>query len=123
MNKLLLVGKSDTLEPLANMLRAKGYEVACAYNRFQGLMMARTHMPAIALVDVAEIEGGYQLIGWLKYNIQINGRVTVLAIVDGNKVIVSSEKENVENAGADDCIVKPLIFAELLEKIEGLLIK
>ena len=56
---LIIEDGRDNMEPMRDMMARQGYEVLEAYDGREGLEMARTMLPQLALVDLAmpEVDG------------------------------------------------------------------
>jgi DNA-binding response OmpR family regulator len=114
--RLLLVEDSDRLRrSLATGLRRSGYAVDLAADGPEGLWLAKSHDYDVVILDLM-IPGldGLSLLGKLRS--------------DGKDypVIILTARDTVEDrvkglrAGADDYLVKPFAFDELLARIEAL---
>ena len=114
--RLLLVEDSERLRrSLAAGLRRSGYAVDLAADGLEGLWLARSHDYDVVILDLM-IPGldGMSLLGKLR--------------ADGkdHPVLILTARDTVEDrvkglrAGADDYLVKPFAFDELLARIEAL---
>jgi DNA-binding response OmpR family regulator len=114
--RLLIVEDSRRLrESLADGLRAAGYAVDAVGDGRQGLMHARTTSYDLVILDVMLPEvGGLELLRQYRAS---GGDAPVLILSARDRV-----EHRVEGlrAGADDYLVKPFSFDELLARAEAL---
>ncbi len=113
---LLVEDEPKVAKALEKGLRGEGYKVDLAYRGDQGLALARAKDYALIVLDLM-LPGmdGLELLRTLRGE----GRRT--------KVLVLTARDTVEDrvlgldTGADDYLVKPFAFAELLARIRALL--
>lgn len=96
-------------------LQLKGYDVTVAASGEEAMSLARRRHFALALVDVL-LPGvdGLQVCRWLRSNTE--AAVILLTALDGTE----SKVDGLE-AGADDYVVKPFEFAELVARVRAVL--
>lgn len=114
--RLLVVEDSKRLrEGLADGLRAAGHAVDALADGRQGLIHARTTEYDLIILDLMLPElGGLDLLKELR---RVGSRVPVLILSARDRV-----EHRVEGlrAGADDYLIKPFAFDELLARVESL---
>lgn len=100
---------------LRDGLRLKGYHVCVTPTGEEAINLARRHRFALALIDVL-LPGidGIEVCRWLRANTR--AAVILVTALDGTEFKV----EGLE-AGADDYVVKPFDFAELLARVRAVL--
>jgi DNA-binding response OmpR family regulator len=113
---LVIEDERKILRSLERGLRAEGYEVAAAASGEEGWLLAAAQPPDCVILDLL-LPGrdGLQVLGDLR-----RGGNTV-------PVLILTARDTVEDrvigldAGADDYLVKPFAFAELLARLRVLL--
>ena len=116
MEILLLEDDSETARTLRLGLRECGYEVAVAGDASQGLRLAQSQRFDAAILDLMVPEGsGFDVLRELR----CDGGTTPVLIVTARDS-VAERVEGLER-GADDYLVKPFAFAELLARLRALL--
>lgn len=94
----------DTLHPLAELLRLKGYTVSTATEAEQGLAVARQQQPDLIITDIAlPGKSGLHFIGAVRKDGQI--RSTPIIVISGCGPMIMVEAEA---AGANCCLEKPI---------------
>ena len=94
----------DTLHPLAELLRLKGYIVSTATEAEDGLAVARDQQPDLIITDIAlPGKSGLHFIGSIRKDERI--RATPIIVISGCGPMIMVEAEA---AGADCCLEKPI---------------
>jgi two-component system copper resistance phosphate regulon response regulator CusR len=116
MQILLLEDDSETARALCLGLRESGYGVSHAVSASQGLVHARRQRFDAAILDLMVPEGsGFDLLRELRRD----GGATPVLIVSARDA-VAERVEGLER-GADDYLVKPFAFSELLARLRAVL--
>lgn len=119
MAKILIVEDNVANMKLATMLlRNLGHEVLGAVDAESGMMLARSELPALILMDV-QLPGidGLTATALLKRDPTTAG-IPVIALT---AMAMQSDREKSRVAGCDAYIAKPLRYQELYAAIEKLL--
>lgn len=105
MRRVLVVEDDfDTLHPLAELLRLKGYTVSTATEAEQGLEVARHHQPDLIITDIAlPGKSGLHFIGAVRKDEQIGSTPIIVISGCGPMIMVEAEA-----AGANCCLEKPI---------------
>jgi len=94
-----------------------GYEVLEAIDGLTGLEMARTHMPALVLLDIQmPVMNGFAVIRELRGTPELS-RIKVIAVTS---FAMKGDREKALEAGFDEYVTKPLDtrkFPELVKEI------
>jgi len=116
--KILVVEDDfDTLYPLAELLRLKGYEVETSSNAEQGLQVAGQQRPDLIITDIVMPgKSGLHLIQQVRGDESISGTPIVVITGCGPAILVEAE-----SAGADCCIEKPIEVDPLFAVVERLI--
>jgi DNA-binding response OmpR family regulator len=94
----------DTLHPLSELLKLKGYSVITATDASRGLGIARERHPDLIISDIAlPGQSGLGLISEVRADQSISATPIVVISGCGPAVLVEAE-----SAGADFCLQKPL---------------
>ncbi|SHH00985.1 response regulator [Massilia sp. CF038] len=111
---LLIEDNDDGREMMVTMLDACGYPVAQAADGLQGVQMALTHLPDVALVDIG-LPGidGYEVARRLRAD--ASTRAIKLIALTGYGL--AEDQRRVLDAGFDMHLVKPVDINHLLEAI------
>jgi CheY-like chemotaxis protein len=119
MSRLLLVeDNEDSRDALSRHLRRKGYEVLTAMDGRQGLAAARSEPPDLVLMDMSlPVLDGWEATRQLKADPQTR-HIPVIALTAH---AMAGDREKALAAGCDEYDTKPVEFARLLGKIQGLL--
>jgi two-component system, cell cycle response regulator DivK len=119
MPRLLLVeDNEENRDGLSRHLRRKGYEVVTAVDGRQGLQAARAAPPDLVLMDMSlPVLDGWEATRQLKADPQIR-HIPVIALTAH---AMAGDREKALAAGCDEYDTKPVEFARLLGKIQGLL--
>ena len=116
--KILVVEDDfDTLYPLAELLRLKGYEVETCSNAEQGLQVAGQQRPDLIITDIVMPgKSGLHLIQRVRGDESMSGTPIVVITGCGPAIMVEAE-----SAGADCCIEKPIEIEPLFAVVERLI--
>ena len=113
---LIIEDEVKTTNYLQKGLTERGHRVDCAQNGQDGLFLATTGNYDIVILDIMlPIVDGWTVIKELRKNKQFIP-ILVLTALD----IVSDRVKGLES-GADDYLIKPFAFSELLARIHSLL--
>jgi len=108
----------DTLHPLAELLRLKGYTVSTATEAEQGLSVARQEHPDLIITDIAlPGKSGLHFIGAVRKDEQIKSTPIIVISGCGPMILVEAEA-----AGANCCLEKPIsidLFWAALDRVFG----
>jgi DNA-binding response OmpR family regulator len=108
----------DTLHPLAELLRLKGYAVGTATEVQQGLILARQETPDLIITDIA-LPGpsGLYFIVQVRRDPQLRNTPIIVISGCGPMILVEAEA-----AGANCCLEKPInidLFWQAIDQIFG----
>ncbi len=119
MPKILLVEDNEmNRDMLSRRLQRKGYSVVTAHDGEQGLLMARSEMPDLILMDISlPLMGGLEVARLLKSD-EATRQIPIIALTAHALV---TDRDKAFEAGCDDYDTKPVEFGRLSEKIENLL--
>jgi two-component system, cell cycle response regulator DivK len=108
----------DTLHPLAELLRLKGYSVSTATEAELGLSVARKQRPNLIITDIAlPGKSGLHFIGAVRKDPQIGSTPIIVISGCGPMIMVEAEA-----AGADCCLQKPIsieLFWAAIDQVFG----
>ncbi len=108
----------DTLHPLAELLRLKGYTVSTATEAERGLAVARETRPDLIITDIAlPGRSGLHFIGAVRKDEQIKSTPIVVISGCGPMIMVEAEA-----AGANYCLDKPIsieLFWAAIDQVFG----
>lgn len=94
----------DTLHPLAELLRLKGYTVSTATEAERGLTVARQQKPDLIITDIAlPGKSGLHFIGAVRKDEQLKSTPIIVISGCGPMILVEAEA-----AGANCCLEKPI---------------
>src|SRR5258708_26889808 len=115
---LIVEDDFDTLHPLAELVRLKGYRVGTATEAKQGLTVARQHPPDLIITDIA-LPGpsGLHFIGQVRRDPQLKATPIIVISGCGPMILVEAEA-----AGANCCLEKPIdmdLFSSAIDQIFG----
>jgi CheY-like chemotaxis protein len=117
---LLVEDNELNSDMLSRRLQRSGWEVILAVNGREGLEVAAARPIDLILMDMSLPDlDGWQATRLLKTNDQTRG-IPVIALTAH---AMSGDKEKALQAGCDEFESKPIAFAQLLEKMLGLLRK
>ncbi|MFY9558192.1 MAG: response regulator [Blastocatellia bacterium] len=115
---LIVEDDFDTLHPLAELLRLKGYTVSTATEAEQGLTLARLHKPDLIITDIAlPGKSGLHFIGAVRREEQIKSTPIIVISGCGPMILVEAEA-----AGANCCLEKPIsidLFWGAIDEVLG----
>jgi CheY-like chemotaxis protein len=119
MPRILLVEDNEmNRDMLSRRLQRKGYGVVTAEDGEKGLLLARSELPDLILMDISlPVMGGWDVTRHLKAD-QSTRHIPIIALTAHAWV---TDREKAIEAGCDDYDTKPVEFARLSEKIENLL--
>src|SRR3984893_6328209 len=119
MLKILLVEDNEmNRDMLSRRLQRKGYSVVTAEDGEKGLLLARSEMTDLILMDISvPLVGGWGLTRLLKAD-DATRHIPIIALTAHAWV---TDREKAIEAGCDDYDTKPVEFTRLSEKIENLL--
>lgn len=119
MAKILLVEDNEmNRDMLSRRLVRSGYEVVMAVQGEEGVALARTASPDIVLMDMSlPVLDGWDATRLLKSD-PATREIPVIALTAH---AMSGDREKAREAGCDDFDTKPVEYARLVLKIEGLL--
>lgn len=117
MRILLVEDNRDILANMADYLQIKGYTVDCAQDGLAGLRLASSEHYDLLVLDIM-LPGidGYTLCRRLREDARRDTPVIMLTARDQ-----LDDRLQGFQAGADDYLVKPFVFAELLARVRSLL--
>ena len=119
MPKILLVEDNEmNRDMLSRRLQRKGYTVVTAEDGEKGLLLTRSEMPDLILMDISlPVMGGWEVTRLLKAN-DSTRHIPIIALTAHAWV---TDREKAIEAGCDDYDTKPVEFGRLREKMENLL--
>jgi phosphoribosyl 1,2-cyclic phosphodiesterase/CheY-like chemotaxis protein len=119
MRTILLIDDDENCRtPAAEMLRRAQWHVIEAEDGERGIEMAIKHRPEVILCDLLMPRGnGYQVCRAVRARLEL--RHTKIIVVTGRDY--ASDRKSAEEAGADDYLVKPIVFEQLLEVLARVL--
>jgi CheY-like chemotaxis protein len=119
MPKILLVEDNEmNRDMLSRRLQRKGYRVVTAEDGEKGLLLARSEMPDLILMDISlPVMSGWEVTRLLKAN-EATCHIPIIALTAHAWV---TDREKAIEAGCDDYDTKPVEFGRLSEKMESLL--
>lgn len=119
MAEILIVEDNAANMKLSSLLLINaGHSVICATDAEAGLLMARTHQPALILMDI-QLPGmdGLAATAILKAD-PVTAGIPIIALT---ALAMKTDKERSRSAGCDAYIAKPLRYRELYEVVDALL--
>ncbi len=119
MTKILVVEDNEMNRDMQTRRpERKGYVVVKAEDGNEALDVARSEMPDLILMDMSlPIKDGWTATRELK----ADGDLRAIPVIALTAHAMRGDREKALGAGCDDYDTKPLEFARLLSKIEGLL--
>jgi len=120
-NKILLIDDEQELVFVTQMsLEAHGYKIITAYDGEAGLSSAQNNLPDLILLDVMMPKmNGYEVCQKLK----ADDKTRHIPVIILSAKTQDEDMANGKNAGCDDYITKPFELPDLMQKIEGFLVK
>ena len=116
MRLLVIEDELDLAKPLCKMLRDSGYAVDYAANAEEGEEFLFAASYAALLLDVnLPGQSGLQLLQ------QLRARKNLLPVLLLTARDTTQQKIDGLNSGADDYLVKPFVFEELLARVQALI--
>ena len=115
---LIIEDESDAAMLLKLYLEKHNYEVLLAEDGKEGYRLARTRQPDLILLDlmIPEMDGF-----WVCSMIKSDKKFSGIAIIALTARSTSDDMSTAKKCGANDYVVKPFEFNELLIKIKGLI--
>ena len=115
MRKILLIDDDESCRaPAAEMLRRSQWNVIEAGDGEAGVELAVKHRPDVILCDLLMPRGnGYFVCRTVRSQLEL--RHTKIIVVTGRDY--ASDRKSAQEAGADDYLVKPIVFADLLDAL------
>jgi CheY-like chemotaxis protein len=119
--KILLVEDNElNRDMLSRRLERKGYQVVIAVDGGQGVALAQSELPDLILMDMdLPVVDGWQATQQLK----ATPATAAIPIIALTAHAMAGDREKALQAGCDEYETKPVEFARLLAKIQGLLEK
>ncbi len=116
MLKILLVEDDpDILDNLKTFLENEGFEIVTAENGDLALKLLKSITPDLIISDIMmPIVDGYELLKKIKNNIRLDSIPFI--VLTAKSDIVSFRK--VMDIGADDYLIKPFDFQEVMDTIK-----
>ena len=115
---LIIEDEPDAATLLKTHLEKHGYEVLSARDGREGYMLARTRAPNLILLDLMIPEmDGFWICSMVKGDQKFAG-IHIIALTARSAV---DDMKTAKECGADDYVIKPFEFSELLAKIKGLI--
>jgi DNA-binding response OmpR family regulator len=115
---LIIEDEPDAARLLSLHLQKHGYEILLAEDGKEGFRLARTRSPDLILLDlmIPEMDGF-----WVCSMIKTDNKFSGIAIIALTARSSPDDMKTAKECGADDYVVKPFEFSELLAKIKGLI--
>ena len=119
MARILLVEDNEmNRDMLSRRLMRSGYDVVMAVQGEEGVALAKSDSPDLVLMDMSlPVLDGWEATRRLKSD-PATRDIPVIALTAH---AMSGDREKAREAGCDDFDTKPVEYARLLSKIEGLL--
>jgi phosphoribosyl 1,2-cyclic phosphodiesterase/CheY-like chemotaxis protein len=117
MRTILLIDDDEFCRaPAAEFLRRKQWNVIEAADGETGIELAVKHRPDVILCDLLMPRGnGYHVCRTVRAQLEL--RHTKIIVVTGRDY--AADRKSAKEAGADDYLVKPIVFDELLASLAG----
>ncbi len=117
MKKILIIDDEKELtELMKDRLELEGFEVVCAHDGIEGVLMASQEKPDLILLDLLIPKmDGEEVYRTLKNNAETSG-IRVMVLTAKNKSFDAYWEKEV---GAFNYLVKPFDFSQLLLRIRG----
>lgn len=115
---LYIEDNEDNIYMTSRRLQRKGYEVLIARDGAEGLVQAKSRVPALILVDL-----GLPVIdGWeVTRQLRAAPETAAIPIIALSAHAMPEDRERAFAAGCDDFIAKPVDFPRLIDRIDALL--
>ena len=116
MDKLILIVEDDprNLTLFRDLLQKFGYTTIEATNGRDGVNLARTHKPALILMDIQlPVMDGLEATKILKSDAKTKN-IPILALTS---YAMKGDKEKIIEAGCDEYLAKPIDVRELLKTV------
>jgi CheY-like chemotaxis protein len=119
MPKILLVEDNEmNRDMLSRRLQRKGYSVVTAEDGEKGLLLARSEMPDLILMDISlPVMSGWEVTRLLKAD-ETTRHIPIIALTAHAWI---TDREKAIEAGCDEYDTKPVEFGRLSEKMDSLL--
>ncbi len=119
MRTILLIDDDESCRaPAAEMLRRSQWNVIEAGDGEAGVELAVKHRPDVILCDLLMPRGnGYFVCRTVRSQLEL--RHTKIIVVTGRDY--ASDRKSAQEAGADDYLVKPIVFSDLLDALARVL--
>lgn len=119
MRTILLIDDDEFCRaPAAELLRRKQWNVIEAADGEKGVELAVKHRPDVILCDLLMPRGnGYHVCRTVRA--QLDLRHTKIIVITGRDY--AADRKSAQEAGADDYLVKPIVFNELLDALDRVL--
>jgi CheY-like chemotaxis protein len=119
MPKILLVEDNEmNRDMLSRRLQRKGYSVITAEDGEKGLLLARSEMPDLILMDISlPVMSGWEVTRLLKAD-EATRNIPIIALTAHAWI---TDREKALEAGCDEYDTKPVEFGRLSEKMDSLL--
>jgi len=119
MNTILYVeDNEDNIYMLSRRLQREGFDVIIARNGIEGVQMAHNALPALVIMDLVLPElDGFEAARQLRASEQ-TCHIPIIAL---SASVLPEHQHRAIDAGCDDFEIKPVDFAQLLQKIDHLL--
>ncbi|HYR59292.1 MAG TPA: response regulator, partial [Chthoniobacteraceae bacterium] len=119
MRTILLIDDDDACRiPAATFLRRAQWNVIEAKDGQSGIELAMKHRPDVIVCDLLMPRGnGFHVCRTVRAQVEL--RNTKIVVVTGRGY--ATDREAAQEAGADDFLVKPIVFTELTKALERVL--
>jgi DNA-binding response OmpR family regulator len=115
---LVIDDENDVLQMVAFILTKHGYEALPADNGPDGLRLAYEHIPQVAILDLwLPVMDGVAISRHLRQDTRTKAMPIILLTASADMI-----SEKVKECQANDFLLKPFDYRELLQKIERLLL-
>ena len=115
---LYIEDNEDNIYMLTGRLERKGFEVVAAMDGEQGVLMARSELPELIIMDLSlPVLDGWEAIRRIKAAADTS-QIPIIALTAH---AMSQDREDAFGAGCDDFDTKPVDMPRLLGKIHALL--
>jgi len=117
LTKILLVEDNEmNRDMLSRRLIRKGYEIAIAVDGAEAVVLARTLLPDLILMDMSlPVIDGWEATRQIKADANTKG-IPVIALTAH---AMAEDQQRAMDAGCDDYDTKPIELARLINKIEA----